>query len=122
MSLQRLISHFDRLFNVESVLGRPCATVVLLDSSQENTNACCQNQEAIERHDAFIALIASGFFFQLAAATSNCAHCERGNEAERSSNEITREEDRLQLPGMGSSIILAQLIQEERGSNEDPFK
>ena len=35
-------------------MGRPCATVVLLDSSQENTNACCQNQEAIERHDALI--------------------------------------------------------------------
>ena len=44
-------------------------------------------------------------------------------QRERSSNEITREEDRLlQLPGMGSSITLAQLIQEERGSNEDPFK
>ena len=45
-------------------MGRPCATVVLLDSSQETlTYACCQNQEAIERHDALIALIASGFFF-----------------------------------------------------------
>ena len=44
-------------------MDRPCATVVLLDSSQETTYACCQNQEAIERHDALIALIASGFFF-----------------------------------------------------------
>ena len=60
-------------------MGRPCATVVLLDSSQENTS----NQEAIERHDALIALIASGFFFgPPPRVTVPIVTCERGNETE----------------------------------------